>query len=37
MVNRVQVFYEGWNERWHWGTLRHDCQPVLQSLPAVFS
>lgn len=21
MVNRVQVFYEGWNERWHWGTL----------------
>ncbi len=21
MVNRVNVFYEGWGERWHWGTL----------------
>ena len=21
MVAQVKVFYEGWGERWHWGTL----------------
>ena len=28
MVNRVQVFYEGWNERWHWGTLAKTNNPA---------
>lgn len=21
MINKIDVFYEGWGERWHWGTL----------------
>lgn len=28
MVNRVQVFYEGWNERWRWGTLAKTNNPA---------
>lgn len=27
MVNRVNVFYEGWGERWHWGTLAIATSP----------
>lgn len=27
MVSRIQVFYEGWNERWHWGTLATTSDP----------
>lgn len=27
MLSRVQVFYEGWNERWHWGTLASTSDP----------
>lgn len=21
MINKIDIFYEGWGERWHWGTL----------------
>lgn len=27
MLSRVQVFYEVWNERWHWGTLASTSDP----------
>lgn len=27
MINRVNVFYEGWGERWHWGTLAMTTSP----------
>ena len=27
MINRAQVFYEGWDERWHWGTLATSTNP----------
>ena len=30
MINRVQVFYEGWNERWHWGTLATSTNPLVR-------
>lgn len=28
MINRVQVFYEGWGEHWHWGTLAKTNNPA---------
>lgn len=27
MVNRIHVFYEGWEELWHWGTLATSSDP----------
>lgn len=36
MVDQIKVFYEGWGECWHWGTLAMagaPHSPILCALP----